>query len=88
MLDLLVKFQKLTYLKREADVVGKSFQNSDFHPTAKVEILLSFDYFSGNAQHTLNAFPNIGAQSFCLSEQFYSEICNEIWTKRFGCSIY
>ena len=39
----------------------KSFQNSDFHPTAKIEVLLSFDYFDGKAQHTLNAFPNLGA---------------------------
>lgn len=48
----------------------KSFQNSDFHPTAKVEILLSFDYYTGDAQHTLNAFPNIGAKVFVCPSSF------------------
>lgn len=47
-----------------------SFQNSDFHPTAKIEILLSFDYFDGEAKHTLNAFPNIGAKVFVCSSNF------------------
>lgn len=48
----------------------KSFQNSDFHPTAKIEVLLSFDYFDGKAQHTLNAFPNIGAKVFVCPSDF------------------
>lgn len=48
----------------------RSFQNSDFHPTAKVEILLSFDYFDAKAQHTLNAFPNIGAKVFVCPSDF------------------
>lgn len=48
----------------------KSFQNSDFHPTAKIEVLLSFDYFDGQAQHTLNAFPNIGAKVFVCPSDF------------------
>lgn len=48
----------------------RSFQNSDFHPTAKIEILLSFDYFNGEARHTLNAFPNIGAKVFVCPSNF------------------
>ncbi|WP_232057802.1 ATP-binding protein [Listeria sp. PSOL-1] len=57
----------------------KSFQNSDFHPTATIEVLLSFDYFDGKAKHTLNAFPNIGAKVFVCPSGFI-----EKYVKNFG----
>ena len=68
--------------KERLTLSEKSFQNSDFHPTAKVEILLSFDYFSGNAQHTLNAFPNIGAKVFVCPSSFIQKYVMKFGQKK------
>lgn len=49
----------------------KAFQSSDFHPTARVEILLSFDYFKSSvAIRSLNSFPNIGAKVYVCPSEF------------------
>lgn len=65
--------------KERLTLSEKSFQNSDFHPTATIEILLSFDYFDGQAKHTLNAFPNIGAKVFVCPSDFI-----ENYVRNFG----
>ncbi|HAA0416490.1 ATP-binding protein [Listeria monocytogenes] len=65
--------------KERLTLSEKSFQNSDFHPTATIEILLSFDYFDGQAKHTLNAFPNIGAKVFVCPSGFI-----ENYVRNFG----
>ncbi len=59
--------------KERFSLTEKSFQNSDLHPTAKVEVLLSFDYYVGKAQHSLNSFPNIGAKVFICSSAFIQQ---------------
>lgn len=52
----------------------KAFQSSDFHPTAKLEILLSFDYYNyKSAQRSLNAYPNIGAKVFVCPSDFIEQ---------------
>ena len=52
----------------------RAFQSSDFHPTAKVEVLLSFDYYDErNAQRTLTDFPNIGAKVFVCPASFIQQ---------------
>lgn len=52
----------------------KAFQSSDFHPTAKIEVLLSFDYYDyENAQRNLNAFPNIGAKVYVCASKFIEQ---------------
>lgn len=57
--------------KERLSLSEKAFQSSDFHPTAKVEILLSFDYFdSSNAQKTLSSFPNIGSKVYICPSKF------------------
>lgn len=60
--------------KERLSLSEKAFQSSDFHPTAKVEILLSFDYYnSTNAQRNLNAFPNIGAKVYVCPSEFIQQ---------------
>jgi hypothetical protein len=52
----------------------KAFQNSDFHPTGKVEILLSFDLFNPfKVRRGISAYPNIGAKVFVSSGELVQE---------------
>lgn len=67
--------------KERLTLSEKSFQNSDFHPTATIEILLSFDYFDGQAKHTLNAFPNIGAKVFVCPSGFIENYVRDFGKK-------
>ncbi len=61
----------------------KAFQSSDFHPTAKLEILLSFDYYDYQcAQRNLNAYPNIGAKVYVCASDFIEQ-----YVMNFGNSI-
>lgn len=61
----------------------KAFQSSDFHPTAKLEILLSFDYYDYQcAQRNLSAYPNIGAKVYVCASDFI-----ELYVMNFGNSI-
>jgi hypothetical protein len=49
----------------------KSFQNNEFHPTGKVEILLSFDLFNpSEVEKGLNSLPSVGAKVFVCSSNF------------------
>jgi Predicted ATPase len=46
----------------------KAFQTSDFHPTGKIELVLSFDLFSPlEVKKGLTAYPHIGAKVFISS---------------------
>lgn len=57
--------------KERLSLSEKSFQSSDFHPTARIQILLSFDYYNSKvALRSLNAFPNIGAKVFVCPSEF------------------
>lgn len=58
----------------------KAFQTSDFHPTGKIEILLSFDLYDPfNVKKGLTAYPNIGAKVFVSSAELVQE-----YMSRFG----
>lgn len=60
--------------KERLSLSDKAFQSSDFHPTAKVQILLSFDYFNSKvAKRTINTFPNIGAKVYVCPNQFIQQ---------------
>jgi len=49
----------------------KAFQREDFHPTGKLEILLSFDYFDPlKSSKGLDRFPNIGAKVYVCNTEF------------------
>lgn len=57
--------------KERLGLSEKAFQSSNFHPTAKVEILLSFDYFeSGKINRGLDSYPNIGAKVYACPSEF------------------
>lgn len=58
----------------------KAFQTSDFHPTGKIEILLSFDLFNPfEVKKGLSAHPNIGAKVFVSAADFVQQ-----YMARFG----
>jgi len=57
--------------KERFELSEKSFKNKDFHPTGKVEILLSFDLFEpSKVEKGLNSLPVIGAKVFVCSSDF------------------
>lgn len=58
----------------------KAFQTSDFHPTGKIEILLSFDLYDPlTVKKGLNAYPNIGAKVYVSSGELVQS-----YMSRFG----
>lgn len=58
----------------------KAFQTRDFHPTGKIEILLSFDLYEPFViKRGLNSYPNIGAKVFVSSGELVQE-----YMARFG----
>lgn len=58
----------------------KAFQTSDFHPTGKIEILLSFDLYEPlKIKKGLTSYPNIGAKVFVSSGELVQE-----YMSRFG----
>lgn len=57
--------------KERIELSEKSFNNKDFHPTGKIEILLSFDLFEPlKVDKGLNSLPSIGAKVFVCSSEF------------------
>lgn len=57
--------------KERLELSEKSFQNKEFHPTGKIEILLSFDLFEpSKIDKGLNALPSIGAKVFVCGSEF------------------
>jgi hypothetical protein len=60
----------------------KAFQTSDFHPTGKIEILLSFDLYEPlKVKKGLTSYPNIGAKVFVSSGQLVQEYMSEFGVK-------
>ena len=57
--------------KERLELSEKSFKNKDFHPTGKIEILLSFDLFEpSKVEKGINSLPVIGAKVFVCSSDF------------------
>lgn len=57
--------------KERLELSEKSFNNKDFHPTGKIEILLSFNLFEPQKiDKGLNSLPSIGAKVFVCSSEF------------------
>jgi Predicted ATPase len=75
------KIQELDLPERERlELSEKAFQGKEFHPTAKVEILICFDYFNPlDIKKGLDCYPNIGAKVFVCSSTFIQS-----YFKRFG----
>lgn len=61
----------------------KAFQTNDFHPTGKIEILISFDLYDPfNVKKGLTSYPNIGAKVFVSSGELVQE-----YMSRFGLKV-
>lgn len=57
--------------KERLSLSETAFKNQEFHPTAKVEILLSFDLFDmGKVTKGANVYPTIGAKVFVCTREF------------------
>jgi hypothetical protein len=57
--------------KERLELSERSFKNKDFHPTGKIEILLSFDLFEPTkVEKGLNSLPVIGAKVFVCPAEF------------------
>jgi len=57
--------------KERLGLTEKSFENEDFHPIAKVEILISFSYFDpAQVNKGLDTFPHVGAKVFSCTAAF------------------
>lgn len=68
--------------KERLSLSERAFQSSDFHPTAKVEILLCFDYFKcEKAQRNFNSFPNIGAKVYVCAKKFIERYVSSFGSK-------
>jgi hypothetical protein len=60
--------------KERLSLTEKSFENEDFHPVAKVEILISFNYYdSSEVNKGLDTFPHIGAKVFTCTAGFLQQ---------------
>ena len=57
--------------KERLSLPETAFKNQEFHPTAKAEILLSFDLFEmGKVTKGANVYPTIGAKVFVCTRKF------------------
>lgn len=66
--------------KERISFSDSKFRNTDFHPTARVEVLMAFDYFDSNKiLVSAFAFPNIGAKVYICRNEFLGR-----FIKRFG----
>ena len=66
--------------KERLSLSEKAFQTSDFHPSGKIEILLSFDLYDPlRVKKGLTAYPNIGAKVFVSSGELVQD-----YMSRFG----
>ncbi len=60
----------------------KAFQTSDFHPTGKIEILLSFDLYEPlKVKNGLTSYPNIGAKVFVSSGELVQKYMSNFGVK-------
>ncbi|PKA99662.1 hypothetical protein B0O79_3380 [Flavobacteriaceae bacterium MAR_2009_75] len=75
------KILELTLPEKERlELSEKSFNTKEFHPTGKIEILLSFELFDpSKIDKGLNSLPVIGAKVFICSSEFIKG-----YFKRFG----
>ncbi|MGV7105797.1 ATP-binding protein [Flavobacterium sp. U410] len=66
--------------KERLELSEKSFSTKEFHPTGKIEIMLSFELFNpSKIDKGLNSLPMIGAKVFICSSNFIKD-----YFKKFG----
>ena len=68
--------------KERLELSEKSFNTKEFHPTGKIEILLSFELFNpSKIDRGLNSLPMIGAKVFICSSEFIKGYFKEFGVK-------
>ncbi len=67
--------------KERLDLNEKAFQNSELHPTGKVEILLSFNFRNQKIRSGLDQFPSVGAKVFACSSKVIVEFFRNFGVK-------
>ncbi len=72
------QLQEVEVLEKERlSLSEEAFKNQEFHPTAKAEILLSFNLFDlNNVSKGINYFPNIGSKVFVCPKSFVQSYVN------------
>lgn len=55
----------------------RAFQVSDFHPTGKVEVLLSFGFFDRKIRRGLDQFPPVGAKAYTCPAQLVAHFLRD-----------
>lgn len=69
--------------KERLSLSETAFKNQEFHPTAKAEILLSFDLFDmGKVTKGSQCISYNRSEGFCLYEGVCAKICSGIWSER------
>lgn len=69
------RIQEISLPEKEQIFLGEnSFYNSDFHPQGKLEILLSFSYFSEDIDKGLDRYPAVGSKVYLCSSELLKEL--------------
>jgi len=69
------KIQEIALPEKEQVFLGEnSFYNSDFHPQGKLEILLSFNYYSDKIEKGLDRYPAVGSKVYLCSSELLKEL--------------
>jgi uncharacterized protein len=62
------KLQEIALPEKEQNFLGEhTFYDSNFHPQGKIEVLLSFSYFSSKIDKGLNKYPAVGSKVYLCS---------------------
>jgi uncharacterized protein len=62
------KLQEVSLPEKEQNFLGEhTFYDSNFHPQGKIELLLSFNYFSSKIDKGLNKYPAVGSKVYLCS---------------------
>jgi len=69
------RIQEIALPEKEQVFLGEnSFYDSDFHPQGKLEILLSFNYYSDNIEKGLDRYPAVGSKVYLCSSELLKEL--------------
>lgn len=69
------RIQEISLPEKEQIFLGEnSFYNSDFHPQGKLEILLSFNYYSDEIDKGLDRYPAVGSKVYLCSSALLKEL--------------
>jgi len=69
------RIQEIALPEKEQVFLGEnSFYDSNFHPQGKLEILLSFDYYSDSIEKGLDRYPAVGSKVYLCSSELLKEL--------------